>query len=285
MAQLIVGISGLVLTEEERTILRSPLIHGVILFARNYSHPAQLKELCTQLHSLKTPALSLYVDQEGGRVQRFADGFTALPAPGEIPAHKLAIYGEIMAKELKNEGVDFSFAPCLDVDRGSTVIGTRAFGKTEETVIARAAAFIRGMHRGKMLPIVKHFPGHGAASADTHVEMAVDSRSMKDLWRQDLQPFAHFIDRGVLGVMASHVIYPAVDDEPASLSRIWLTDILRQQLHFKGKIYSDDLGMQAVARLGSPRELVRQCFAAGADYALLCNDWKAVVDVVNGSGL
>lgn len=281
MSQLIVGIAGLSLAEAEIAILQSPLIHGVILFTRNYTSPAQLKELCAQIHAVKTPTLSIYVDQEGGRVQRFCDGFTKLPAPGEMSTHKLSLYGEVMAKELKNEGIDFSFAPSVDVNKESRVIGTRAFGITEESVIARATAFIRGMQRGKMPAIIKHFPGHGTASADTHLEMAVDSRSMNELLAHDLQPFIHFIDRGVFGVMASHVIYNAVDSQPASLSRIWLTDILRKQLQFKGKIYSDDLGMQAVARLGSPYELVQQCFAAGADYALLCNNWPAVVEIVH----
>ncbi len=280
MSQLIVGIAGPALLEEEAAILQSPLIHGVILFTRNYVSLAQLKVLCAHIHAIKTPSLAIYVDQEGGRVQRFCDGFTKLPAPSDMLEHKLSLYGEVMARELKNEGVDFSFAPCVDVDKESRVIGNRAFGKTEDAVIARATAFARGMQRGRMPAIIKHFPGHGTASADTHLEMAVDSRSMNELLTHDLYPFIHFIERGVFGVMASHVIYSAVDNQPASLSRIWLTDILRKQLHFKGKIYSDDLGMEAVARLGSPRELVQQCFTAGADYALLCNDWQAVVDVV-----
>ncbi len=280
MSQLIVGIPGPFLMEEEAAILQSPLIHGVILFTRNYTSPSQLKTLCARIHAVKSPALAIYVDQEGGRVQRFCNGFTKLPAPGDMPDHKLSLYGEVMAKELKNEGIDFSFAPSVDLNKESRVIGTRAFGTTPEAVISRATAFIRGMHRGRMPAIIKHFPGHGTAAADTHHEMAVDSRSMKELLSEDLKPFAHFIDHAVFGVMASHVIYSAVDDKPASLSRFWLTEVLRNQFRFKGKIYSDDLGMEAVARLGSPYELVKQCFAAGADYALLCNNWKAVVDVV-----
>jgi beta-N-acetylhexosaminidase len=282
MSQLIVGIAGTTLTEEERVILRAPLIHGVILFTRNYTSPHQLKELCAEIHAVKTPSLSIYVDQEGGRVQRFCDGFTKLPAPGEIPLHKVSLYGEVMAKELKNEGIDFSFAPSVDLNKESRVIGTRAFGTMPESVISRATAFIRGMQRGKMPAIIKHFPGHGTAVADTHLEMAADSRNMQALQSEDLKPFIHFIDHGVFGVMASHVIYSAIDAKPASLSRFWLTEVLRKQLGFKGKIYSDDLGMQAVARLGSPLELVKQCFAAGADYALLCNNWQAVVEVVRG---
>ncbi len=284
MGQLIVGISGLNLTAEERQVLVHPLIAGVILFSRNFQDTVQLADLNAAIHALR-PAdpLLIYVDQEGGRVQRFREGFTALPALGALTSDAEAQhYAAIMAGELKAVGVDHSFAPIVDLDRGSQVIGTRAFAAEPAQVIARAEAYIQGMAAAKMAPILKHFPGHGTAIHDTHVAIAEDPRPLAEILTSDLVPFTHFIHAGVFGVMISHVIYPQVDPLPASVSSLWIKQILRERFQFKGKVFSDDLGMKAIRILGSPLDLVRRVFAAGTDYALLCNEWAHVVDVIKG---
>ena len=284
MGQLIVGVSGLKLTVEERQVLAHPLIAGVILFSRNYQDKAQLADLTSSIHSIrKNLPLMIYVDQEGGRVQRFREGFTPLPALGDLASDQDAKhYASIMAEELKAVGVDHSFAPIVDLDRGSQVIGKRAFSANPDTVITRAKSYIEGMASLDMAPILKHFPGHGTAINDTHVAIAEDRRSFSEILETDLLPFRHFIDAGVFGIMISHVIYSAVDPLPASISPIWIKKILREQFQFKGKIFSDDLGMKAITVLGSPLELVKRVFTAGTDYVLLCNEWTHVLDVLRG---
>ncbi len=284
MGQLIVGIAGLKLTTEEKQVLAHPLIAGVILFARNFQDKAQLHDLTTEIHAVRqTFPLLVYVDQEGGRVQRFREGFTALPALGDIASDEEALlYASIMASELKAVGVDHSFAPIVDLDRGSQVIGKRAFAADPQTVIARAKSYIKGMVTAGMAPIIKHFPGHGTVQADTHVAIAEDPRPLDEILDSDLVPFRYFIEAGVFGLMAAHVIYPKVDALPASISERWQKDILRERFQFQGKVFSDDLGMKAIAVWGTPLELVKRVFAAGTDFALLCNDWSAVCDVVKG---
>ena len=284
MGQLIVGVSGLKLTAEEVLVLAHPLIAGVILFSRNYRDKTQLADLTAEIHAIRhTAPLLVYVDQEGGRVQRFREGFTALPALGDLGSDEDAKhYASIMAAELKAVGVDHSFAPIIDLDRGSQVIGKRAFSANPDTVIARAKSYIEGMASVDMAPILKHFPGHGTAINDTHIAIAEDRRPFSEILETDLLPFRHFIDAGVFGIMVSHVIYAAVDPLPASISPIWIKKILREQFQFKGKIFSDDLGMKAITVLGSPLELVKRVFTAGTDYALLCNEWSHVLDVIRG---
>lgn len=278
--QLIVGIAGKILTAAEREVLEYACIHGVILFTRNYHNPTQLQDLCADLHQLpRTHPLQIYVDQEGGRVQRFRDGFTTLPAPGSIQKSEAFAWAELMATELKYCGVDFSFAPTVDLNCGSQVIGDRAFAAEPEAVIAIAREYMAGMRKADMLPIIKHFPGHGSVVPDTHHQVAIDERSLAEIEANDLVPFKQFMHDDI-GVMVSHVIYPKIDAAPASLSHFWITDYLRGTLGFTGSIFSDDLGMGAVAKGTPAPDLVLQTFAAGADYALLCNDWQAVVDTL-----
>lgn len=282
--QLIVGIAGTMLNEDEREVLLHPKIHGIILFTRNYANPLQLQELCADIHGLrKVNPLRIYVDQEGGRVQRFREGFTKLPTLGEMPQGETFAWAELMASELRLCGVDQSFAPVVDLDRGSTVIGNRAFSSEIDTVITRAEEYIAGMEKAGMLGILKHFPGHGSVTPDTHHSVAIDERTLAELEASDLKPFIHFAPRNV-GVMISHVIYPKVDSKPASLSKFWIMDYLRNTLQFTGPIFSDDLGMGAVAKGTPVPDLVLQTFAAGADYALLCNDWAAVIDTLQVIG-
>ncbi len=283
--QLIVGISGLELTAEEREVLMHPRIAGVILFGRNFQDKVQLKALNNEIHALRPfeHRLMTYVDQEGGRVQRFREGFTALPAARDLKTDDAAHEaGEIMVRELRAVDVDQSFAPVVDLDRGCPVIESRSFSADPEVVIERARSFMIGMGTGKMGPILKHFPGHGSALSDTHLTVTEDPRTLVEMLEADLIPFAHFIVSGVFGMMVSHVIYPRVDRFPASISTRWIKEILREHMGFRGKLFSDDLGMEAIRAWGTPLELVEQVFAVGINYALLCNDWSQVLEVLDG---
>lgn len=283
-AQLIVGIAGSMLSTAEREVLLHPKIHGVILFSRNYLALPQLQNLTQEIHTLRPyNPLKIYVDQEGGRVQRFRDGFTILPPLSEIQQHEAFAWAELMATELKYAGVDSSFAPVVDLDRGSKVIGNRAFSTSPEIVIKRSEVYLAGMEKAGMMGILKHYPGHGTVAPDTHHHIAVDERSLVEIEASDLLPFMHFAKHHV-GIMVSHVIYAKIDAQPASMSRFWMTEYLRGRLGFQGPIFTDDLGMQAVSSQAAAAELVVQAFNAGADYALLCNDWSAVIDTLQVIG-
>ncbi|MDO8953256.1 MAG: beta-N-acetylhexosaminidase [Gammaproteobacteria bacterium] len=288
---LVIGISGLVLTEVESELLMHPLISGVILFSRNFQNPAQLSELCTSIHSLRQPALLITVDQEGGRVQRFRAPFTKLSAAGDIgkvydanPIEGLELAeatGELMAMELRACGVDLSYAPVLDIDNGkSKVIGNRGFHKDPATVAKLASAYVKGMGQAGMKAVGKHYPGHGSVINDTHVESATDPRALADIEAQDLIPFSELSKSGIAGMMAAHVLYPEVDIHPAGFSKIWLQDILRQKLGFKGIIFSDDLGMMAAKQYGDIVGTVTAALHAGCDRVLLCNEPAAVAKVL-----
>jgi beta-N-acetylhexosaminidase len=291
MSPLIVGIAGVVLNDEELELLCDLRVHGVILFTRNFKDRLQLQNLCRELHKLKTPALKIYVDQEGGRVQRFRDGFSILPALGQLgelyqASKKKALVqakeaGYIMVHELKEVGIDQSFAPVLDLDNGSQVIGDRAFSFDPGIVVTLAHAYLEGMQDAGMSAILKHFPGHGTVKLDTHVDFAIDERHLQQLEKMDLLPFQELLSHpNVMGVMMAHVVYKNIDPFPASLSRYWIDNFLRQRWHFKGKIFSDDLGMKAVSNLATPQEVVKSALHAGCDYVLLCNDWPAVVTLL-----
>lgn len=280
---LMLDIAGTELTEADRTRLNHPLVGGVILFTRNYTSPAQLTELTMAIHALKHPPLLIAVDQEGGRVQRFRDGFARLPpmhALGEIydkkpglACHLAKQTGYVLASELKACGVDLSFTPVLDLDYGqSCVIGSRAFHRESQAVADLAGALINGLKLAGMAAVGKHFPGHGAVQADTHVETAVDSRSYTEIEKEDLVPFRKMIDSGLSGIMAAHVIYPAIDTNPAGFSSTWLQHILRRDLGFAGCVFSDDLCMQAAMNYGGITRRTEQALQAGCDMVLVCND-------------
>jgi beta-N-acetylhexosaminidase len=274
---------GPALTDEDRERLRHPAAGAVILFARNYQNPEQLKLLIEEIEKLREPALLVCVDHEGGRVQRFREGFTAIPPMRELgrlwdrdkevakEAARSAAY--IIGAELGAHGVDFSFAPVLDLDYGSSaVIGDRALHFDPNAVGALAAAIVQGFAGAGMPAVGKHFPGHGFAAADSHVDVPKDERSLKEITTKDLVPYRVAIQAGLAAVMPAHVIYTQCDAEPAGYSRYWLQEVLRGKLGFDGLVFSDDLSMEGASTAGGIPERARAALAAGCDMVLLCND-------------
>jgi beta-N-acetylhexosaminidase len=279
----VIDALGPVLTDEDRERLRHPAAGAVILFSRNYENPEQLAALVEEIKRLREPELLVCVDHEGGRVQRFREGFTAIPPMRELGrlwdrdrdaarrTARAAAY--ISGAELGALGIDFSFAPVLDLDYGpSSVIGDRALHFAPNAVAALAAELINGFRDAGMAAVGKHFPGHGFAEADSHVAAPVDDRPLQEILKKDVAPYRGAIEAGLAAVMPAHVVYPQVDREPAGYSRVWLQDILRGQLGFTGLVFSDDLSMEGASAVGGPPERARAALGAGCDMVLLCND-------------
>jgi beta-N-acetylhexosaminidase len=282
LGPLMLDVRGTRLTEADCQRLSHPLVGGAILFARNYENPDQLEQLCAEIHALKSPPLLIAADQEGGRVQRFKEGFTRLPPMrrlGEIwdqhphRARELARdAGYVLAAELRARGVDLSFTPVLDLDYGnSTVIGDRAFHREPQAIVDLAHALMNGLKEAGMGACGKHFPGHGYISTDSHQALPVDERDYVDLELADLRPFQALIDFGLPAMMPAHVVYPKIDSRPAGFSPVWLKNILREEMGFDGMIFSDDLCMAGAAIAGNMIERVGAALDAGCDMALICN--------------
>jgi beta-N-acetylhexosaminidase len=285
LGPLMVDVAGLELDAADRELLAHPAVGGVILFTRNYRDPQQLQALTATIHAVRSPPLLIAVDHEGGRVQRFRPGFSALPSARRIgqafdadPQQGLAMaraLGWLMAAELLACGVDFSFAPCVDLDYGLSFLGDRAFHARAATVAQLAIAYAHGMREAGMAATAKHFPGHGAVVADSHVALPVDRRELADL-DADLLPYRRLIANALPCIMVAHLLFPAVDTLPASFSRRWIEGVLRGQLAFHGLVVSDDLGMGAATAMGSLTRRVEGALSAGCDVALACNDRPGV---------
>ncbi len=275
--------AGLALTDDDRRRLLHPATGGVILFARNYQDPAQLALLTAEIRALRTPELLVCTDHEGGRVQRFRDGFTAIPAMRRLgvqwdrdreSARRAArAAGLVIAAELGAHGVDFSFTPVLDLDYGaSEVIGERALHFDPNAVGALAAELVQGLASGGMPAVGKHFPGHGFAAADSHVALPRDERAVAEILKKDVAPYRAAIGAGLAGIMPAHVIYAQADAEPAGYSAYWLKEVLRGALGFAGLIFSDDLSMEGASTAGGVPERARAALGAGCDMVLLCGN-------------
>jgi beta-N-acetylhexosaminidase len=288
---VMLGIEGLELSDADRSRLADRRVGGVILFARNFASSPQLRELTASIRGLR-PALLIAVDHEGGRVQRFRSGdFTPLPTmrtlgeqwdadPVEANAAAYA-YGETIGRELGAHGIDFSFTPVLDLDHGvSAVIGDRAFHADPVIVADLAGALVRGLAACGVAGVGKHFPGHGRVAADSHVDTPVDMRTLDDILRSDIVPFAALIQRGLDAIMPAHVVYPAVDARPAGFSPVWIDGILRGRLGFDGLVFSDDLEMAGAHSAGDIVARADAAVAAGCDVVLLCNDFGAMDDLL-----
>lgn len=282
LGPVMLDVEGLALTPAEEKLLRHPLVGGVILFARNYGSPRQLCALTAAIRALRTPELLIAVDHEGGRVQRFQEGFTRIPPMRRLgeawdrdragACKDAAELAYVLASELLACGVDFSFTPVLDVDFGASgVIGDRAFHADPAAIAELSAALISGLREAGMGSVGKHFPGHGHVRADSHLAVPVDERSYAEIEAADLLPYRELIKLGLSAVMPAHVIYPEVDAHPAGFSAKWLRRILRAQLGFDGMIFSDDLSMEGASVAGGVRERADAALAAGCDMVLLCN--------------
>jgi beta-N-acetylhexosaminidase len=291
LGPLMIDLAGSELTQEERELLRHPLVGGVILFTRNYLNPEQLTELVQAIHAVRTPPLIVAVDQEGGRVQRFRAGFSPIP-PARRIGHEFDLdaraalalaraVGWLMAAELRAHGVDISFAPCVDLDYGvSEVIGERSFHASADAVAQLAGAWMHGMRDAGMAATAKHFPGHGAVVADSHLSLPVDRRPLVDLTR-DLTPYRRLIANGLPAVMVAHILFPSVDPAPSSLSGLWIRDVLRGELRFQGVVFADDLSMKGAAAYGDIVTRARQALAAGCDMLPVCNHRPSVIELLD----
>lgn len=279
-------IEGRQLTPADRALLREPAVGGLILFSRNYESPSQLGDLVAAIRALRSPPLLIAVDHEGGRVQRFREGFSAIPPMRRLgrqydgdPDEALSLAktaGWLIASELRAMDIDLSFTPCVDLDWGiSEIIGNRAFHRKPGVVADLASAYCNGLRSAGMAAIAKHFPGHGAVVADSHDQLPVDRRSYGDLL-DDMQPYEKLIaKRQLAGVMVAHIVFSETDPLPASFSPYWIKEQLRRALGFDGAVLCDDLSMQATENMGSMPKRARLALEAGCDMVLICNNRPA----------
>ena len=287
---LMLDIAGTELTQEDIELLQAPQVGGMILFSRNIESPAQVRALTDHMRRIR-PDILIAVDQEGGRVQRLKNGFTLLPAMGKFgelyltqPEKALELAeqcGWLMAIEVLAVGIDFSFAPVLDLNDISDVIGDRAFAKNVQDIVPLASAFMKGMQRAGMATTGKHFPGHGSVKADSHVAAAVDTREYQDIYDNDMQSFIK-LQSQLDALMPAHVIYEKVDPNPAGFSPYWIQKVLRQELKFDGVLFSDDLSMQAACVAGGADARIRAALDAGCDMGLVCNNRESACTALSG---
>ena len=287
---LMLDIAGTELTQEDIELLQAPQVGGMILFARNIESPAQVRALTDHMRQVR-PDILIAVDQEGGRVQRLRTGFTLLPAMGHFgelyltqPEKALDLAekcGWLMAIEVLAVGIDFSFAPVLDINAISDVIGDRAFAKNVQDIVPLVSAFMKGMQRAGMASTGKHFPGHGSVKADSHIAAAIDTREYQDIYDNDMQSFIQ-LQPQLNALMPAHVIYEKVDPNPAGFSPYWIQKILRHELKYDGVLFSDDLSMQAACVAGHADARIRAALDAGCDMGLVCNDRESACTALAG---
>lgn len=296
IGMVMVDIQGKELSAQDRDVLSNPNVGGLIFFTRNYASPTQMEELVQAVREAAAGDILLAVDHEGGRVQRFRQEFTRLPPVATLgkkyedePLEALQLAhtaGWLMAAEVRAVGIDFSFAPVLDLDfGGSEVIGDRAFHRCPEVVTILAGAYIQGMREAGMASTGKHFPGHGWVQADSHLAIPHDNRQRKAIMEEDVYPFKTLFKHGLDAVMPAHVIYGNVDGQPAGFSSVWLQDILRGELGFDGVIFSDDLSMEGASVAGSYAARAEAAMAAGCDMVLACNNREGVFDILDHAQL
>ncbi len=283
MGPVMLDVEGLTLAGHEKEKINHPNTGAVILFARNYENPQQITELISNIRAARQGDILIAVDQEGGRVQRFKNGFTRLPpASCYAEAPEMAeSAGWLMATELLSVGVDFSFAPVLDIDCGvSQIIGDRSFSTDPLLATKLAGLFRKGMNAAGMAATGKHFPGHGAVALDSHLTLPIDNRSIETLRAKDFLPFKQLINEGLEGIMPAHVLYPNIDPIPAGFSSFWIQEILRKELNFNGTVFSDDLSMAGAAFAGDFIERAKLAQQAGCDMLLVCNNPLAAEQVL-----
>ena len=291
LGPIMIDLLGKELQADERELLRHPLVGGVILFTRNFESREQIRQLVSDVRAVRNPPLLVAVDYEGGRVQRFRKDFTLLPPMRVIGQvydrdHQAGLQlaqqtGWLLAAELCANGIDLSFGPVVDLDYGaSSVIGDRAFHRDARVVGELAVAMMHGMRDAGMCAVAKHFPGHGAVVADSHVALPVDRRRYVDL-NQDIHPYVRLIDNQLPAVMAAHVVFEQIDNVPASFSRKWLVDELRGKLSFTGAVFSDDLSMEGASIMGAMPQRARKSLEAGCDMVLICNNRDAVLKTLH----
>ncbi|HYE34888.1 beta-N-acetylhexosaminidase [Methylocaldum sp.] len=289
LGPVMLDLQGLTLSPDEKDKLTHPAAGGLILFSRNYESPQQLMTLIGEIRASR-PEILIAVDHEGGRVQRFREGFTGLPPAARyresngqqtLSEATAETAGWLMAAELRAIDVDFSFAPVLDVDSGiSDIIGNRAFSRDPLEAATLARAFAKGMRRAGMAAVGKHFPGHGGVAEDSHLALPVDHRAFDEIENRDLQPFKTLIEFGLEGIMPAHVVYAAIDERPAGFSRFWIQEVLRRRLGFGGTVFSDDLSMAGAAFAGNYVDRARLALEAGCDMVLVCNMPEAAGQVL-----
>jgi beta-N-acetylhexosaminidase len=288
---LMIDVEGLALQDEEIKRIMHPMVGGLILFTRNYKDTVQLKTLTDAIRKIRGHDFLIAVDHEGGRVQRFREGFTTIPAMrklGEVwdkdpkrANHLAFLIGQIIATELRVFDIDFSFTPVLDIDYNeSTVIRDRAFHNDIEAIKVLASSILEGLKEGGMRGVGKHFPGHGYIKADSHLSVSEDERTFDEIASKDMSIFISLIKHGLNAVMPSHVLYSAVDKHPAGFSSFWLKDQLREKFHFKGAIFSDDMSMKGAILGGEMKDRILKALEAGCDMVLLCNSPQLVDEVL-----
>jgi beta-N-acetylhexosaminidase len=291
LGKLIIDIDGIELSGEDIEILRHPYIGGVILFARNFSSVEQIISLIKNIKSIRSPSLITYVDQEGGNVQRFKDGFTLLPSLNLLgnkyindPFESIKLseeLGWLIGYELSYVGIDVNTAPVLDIDYGrSNVMNMRCFSDNPNNVTSLSEAYIIGAKKSGISSICKHYPGHGYAKTDSHVELPLDTRGFEVIYKEDLMPYKRAIDLNIEGIMTSHVLYKNVDQYPPTISEKWL-QILRNDLRYKGLIYSDDLSMMALNEFGEMEDNVLKSLSSGCNCIFICNDRDKVMQLLD----